>query len=218
MRRSTHRQQQVFDWIKSHIGRHRMPPTRSEIAQGLGLAEASSVAGHLKALARDGRIEIIPGKNRGLRVLEDDVPVITAPAEVAAGTPIVCDAHTVARMPRAIADQFRPRPDYLLTVRGDSMEKVGIRDADIVAVHRTQTAQDGQIVVARFGDEVTLKRFVKLDERHVELRAESHNPAHEVMTLDLAKHLLHIEGIAVGALIRGLHRPNRTREDRSDHQ
>ena len=195
-----------------------MPPTRTEIAHGLGLAEASSVTGHLKALARDGRIEILPNKNRGIRILDDDIPLIGALAEVAAGTPIVCDAHTVERMPGAIADHFRPRPDYLLTVRGDSMDRAGVHDADIVAVHRQRTAEDGQIVVARFGDEVTLKRLIRIDERHVELRPESHNPAHETMELDLAKHLLHIEGIAVGALIKGLHRANRAHKNHRTHR
>ena len=125
-------------------------------------------------------------------------------AEVAAGTPIVCDAHILERVPAAIADRFRPRPDYLLTVRGDSMEKAGVHAGDLVAVHKTPEAQSGDVVVARFGDEVTLKRFVRIDERHVELRPESHNPAHEVMKLDLAKHILQIEGIAVGAVIEKL--------------
>ena len=129
------------------------------------------------------------------------MPLVRPLAEVAAGTPIVCDAHIVERVPAAIAHRFRPRPDYLLTVRGDSMDRTGLRDRDIVAIHRTPEAQSGQVVVARFGDEVTLKRFVRIDERHVELRPESHNPTHQVMKLDLAKHILQIEGVAVGALI-----------------
>ena len=107
-------------------------------------------------------------------------------------------------MPSSIAEHFRPKPDFLLTVRGDSMEKAGIKAADIIAVHSTREAKSGQIVVCRFGDEVTVKRYVRIDERHVELRPESHNTAHEVMRLDLAMHILQIEGIVVGALIRGL--------------
>ena len=149
------------------------------------------------------RIEILPHKNRGIRLLEDDIPLISALAEVAAGTPIVCDAHTVERVPRAIAEQFRPRPDYLLTVRGDSMDRV-VRDGDIVAVHKTPEAKTGQIVVARFGDEVTLKRFARIDERHVELHPESHNTAYKVLKLDLAMHILQIDGVVVGAIIREL--------------
>ena len=106
----------------------------------------------------------------------------------------MCDAHTIERVPRAIAEQFRPRPDYLLTVRGDSMERV-VQDGDIVAVQKTPEAKTGQIVVARFGDDVTLKRFARIDDRHVELRPESHNTTHAVMKIDLAKHILVIEGV-----------------------
>ena len=115
--------------------------------------------------------------------------------------PIVAEEHIVQRLPVLVAERFRPRPDYLLTVRGDSMDRTGVRDRDVVAIRKTNTAKSGQVVVARFGDEVTLKRFVQIDERHVELRPESYNPAHEVMKLDLAKHILHIEGVAVGAMI-----------------
>ena len=102
-------------------------------------------------------------------------------------------------------DSDRPRADYLLTVRGDSINRTVLCDGDIAAIHRTTTAESGQVVVARVGDEVTLKRFVRIDDRRVELRPESHNPAHEVMKLDLAKHILDIDGIAVGALIGRLH-------------
>ena len=204
MDKLTDRQQEVLDCIKGHIRRHGVPPTRTELAHGMGLAEASSVTGHLKRLAEAGRITVLPNKNRAIRVIDEDVPLIGALAEVAAGTPIVCDAHTIERVPGAVAHHFRPRPDYLLTVRGDSMERAGIRDADVVAVRKTPEARTGQIVVARFGDEVTLKRFVRIDTRNVELRPESHNTAHEVMKLDLAKHILQIEGVVVGALIKGL--------------
>ena len=218
MRCPTDRQQEVLDWIKAYIRHHGMPPTRAEIAEGLGLADSSSVAGHLRALARHGKIAILPQKNRGIRIVDDEVPLIGALAEVAAGTPIVCDAHTVERMPGVIRDLFRPQPDFLLTVRGDSMEKAGIQDGDIIAVHRTKTPENGQIVVARFGDEITLKRFMKVDDRHVELRPESYNLCHRVLELDLAKHRLYIEGIAVGALIRGLARAKRRGESVSQHR
>ena len=213
MRELTERQEQVLETIREHIREHGVPPNRVEIAHKLGLADASSVTGHLKRLQATGRIDLLGRTPRGIRVLDEAVPLVRPLAEVAAGTPIdvrcsasesphfVCDAHIVERVPAAIAHRFRPRPDYLLTVRGDSMDRTGLRDGDIVAIHRTPEAQSGQVVVARFGDEVTLKRFVRIDERHVELRPESHNPIHRVMKLDLAKHILQIEGIAVGALI-----------------
>ena len=204
MRELTNRQQEVLDGIKTHIRRHGVPPSRTELAHSLGLSEASSVTGHLARLADAGWIELLPNTNRGIRVLHQEIPLLGALAEVAAGTPIVSDSHIIDRVPNSLAEHFRPRADFLLTVRGDSMEKAGIKAADIIAVHRTPEAKSGQIVVARFGDEVTVKRYVRIDERHVELRPESHNTAHEVMRLDLAMHILQIEGIVVGALIRGL--------------
>ena len=218
MQELTDRQQEVLDSIKDHIRRHGVPPTRTELAHGLGLAEASSVTGHLKRLTEAGRITVLPGKNRTMRVLDEDVPLLGALAEVAAGTPIVCDTHIIDRVPGSIAAHFRPKPDFLLTVRGDSMEKAGIKPADIIAVHRTPEAKSGQIVVARFGDEVTVKRYVQIDERHVELRPESHNTAHQVSKLDLAMHILKIEGIVVGALIRGLDDSETTTRSKSEHQ
>ena len=121
--------------------------------------------------------------------------------EVVAGTPILCDAHIVERVPAVIANRFRPRPNHLLTVRGDSRDRTGLQDGAIVAIRKTSEARNGRVVVARFGDEVTLKRYWKVDERHVELRPESHNPEHEVMKLDPAKNLLEIDGVAAGALI-----------------
>ena len=205
MRDLTERQQQVLDWIRRYVRQHGVPPTRVELAHGLGLSEAASVSDHLKRLEKNGWIQVLPNKTRSIRLLDTDLPLIGPIAAVAAGTPILCEANIVERLPAAIAERFRPRADYLLTVRGDSMNRTGLCDSDIVAIHRTTAPESGDVVVARFGDEVTLKRFVRIDERHVELRPESHNPAHEVMKLDLAKHILEIDGIAVGALIGRLH-------------
>ena len=204
MQELTERQQAVLDWIRKYMGKHGGAPTRAEIAEGLGLYDASSVKGHVEALQRKGWLEVRKDQYRGIRLLEPDLPVIGPLAEIAAGTPILAEEHIVQRLPVLVAERFRPRPDYLLTVRGDSMNRTGVRDRDVVAIKKTNTAKSGQVVVARFGDEVTLKRFVQIDERHVELRPESYNPAHEVMKLDLAKHILHIEGVAVGALIADL--------------
>jgi repressor LexA len=201
MRSLTDRQQQILEWIKHFIQEYGIPPTRAELAHGVGLSDASCVGPHLETLARKGWIELFPRKNRGIRVLEQHLPLVKPLAEVAAGTPILSEAHIVQHVPAAIANLFRPRPDYLLTVRGDSMDRTGLQDADIVGIRRTPIAQSGQVVVARFGDEVTLKRFRRIDDRHVELHAESYNPAHKPMYLDLAKHVLEIDGIAVGALI-----------------
>ena len=107
----------------------------------------------------------------------------------------------VERVPAAVADCLRPRPDYFLTVRGDSMDRTGLRDGDVVAVRATWEAMSGDVVVARFGDEVTLKRFRRIDRRNIELVPESSNPEHEPIRLDLAKHILHIDGVMARALI-----------------
>ena len=100
-----------------------------------------------------------------------------------------------------MAERFSPTPDYFLTVRANNMNRTGLRDGDVVASRATPEGSNGDVVVAWFGDEVTLKRFVRLDKRHVELRPDSHNPEHEPIRIDLAKHILHIDGVAVGALI-----------------
>ena len=102
---------------------------------------------------------------------------------------------------RASRGHFSPTPDYFLTVRGDSMDRTGLRDGDVVAIRATPEANNGDVVVARFGDEVTLKRFIRVDQRRVELRPDSHNAEHEPIRIDLAKHILHIDGVVVGALI-----------------
>ena len=201
MRSLTNRQEQILEWIKRFIQFYGIPPTRVELAHGVGLKDASCVGPHLQTLAERGWIQLFPGKNRGIRVLDQLLPLVRPLAEVAAGTPILSEAHIVERVPAVIANRFRPRPDYLLMVRGDSMNRTGLDDGDIVAIHKTNEARNGQVVVARFGDEVTLKRYWKVDERHVELRPESHNPEHQVMKLDPAMHILEIDGVAVGALI-----------------
>ena len=180
---------------------HGIPPTRVELAHGVGLKDASCVGPHLRTLDEGSWIRLLPGKTRGIRVLDQLLPIVRPLAEVAAGTPILSEAHIVERVPAVIANRFRPRPDYLLTVRGDSMDRTGLQDGDMVAIHKTNEARNGQVVVARFGDEVTLKRYWKFDDRHIELRPESHNPEHEVMKLDPARHILEIDGVAVGALI-----------------
>ena len=200
MRPITERQEQIVDWLKRYQRHHGFPPTRLELARGVGFKEASSIAPHLATLVKAGWIQMQPNTKRGIRVL-DDVPVVGPVAEVAAGTPILAESHIIQRLPAAIADLFRPRADYLLTVRGDSMELAGLEDRDLVAICRTKAPESGQIVVARFGDEVTLKRYVRLNERRVELRPESRNPEHQVMKLDLAKHKLEIDGVAVGGML-----------------
>ena len=207
MKNLTNRQRQTLDLIRGHIRRYGFPPSRKELAASLGLTHPSSVDVHLNALQAKGWIELKRDTKRGIRLVGDTdpgVPLVdlaTPVGEIAAGDPIVAESRIVDQIPSAVAERFSPIPNYFLTVRGDSMNRTGLRDGDVVAIRVTPEARHRDVVVARFGDEVTLKRFFRRDERHVELRPDSHNPEHKSIKIDLAKHVLHIDGVAVGALI-----------------
>lgn len=175
-----------------------MPPTIAEIADGLGVSSAHGIRGHLQALARKDVIELVPGASRGIRLLGDGAPDEGLPVvgRVAAGQPVLA-AENIETHCAVAGTAFRPQADYLLRVHGSSMRDAGILDGDLLAVHRQPTADNGQIVVARLGDEVTVKRF----QRHghtVDLEPE--NPDFEVIRIDLQAEPLDIEGIAVGVL------------------
>ena len=179
-----------------------MPPTRAEMARALGLRLANAVEDHLKALARKGHIEILSGRNRNVRLLEGHVQVpesrdvgLPLVGRVAAGTPILAEQNLDGYYTGA--ELFRPRAHYLLRVQGMSMRDAGIADGDLLAVHRTAEARNGQIVVARLEDEVTVKRFEQVRHR-VWLRPE--NPDYTPIEIDLRQHELVIEGLAVGVI------------------
>jgi repressor LexA len=199
--RLTPRQQQILDWIRGHLEATGMPPTRAEIAAGLGFSTASSAEDHLQALAKKGALELLPGTSRGLRLREiPGLPVqgtLPLVGRVAAGSPILAVENVEASY-RIDPALFTPRADYLLRVRGPSMRDAGIADGDLLAVHRTAEARSGQVVVARLGDEVTVKRL-KRRGREVLLVAE--NPDFAPIAVD-ARQGFAVEGIAVG-LIRG---------------
>ena len=155
-----------------------------------------------------GWLELRHGRHRGLRLLCEDLPVVVA-GTVAAGEPILADERVEGWIGRATAEAFRPVPDFFMRVKGSSMSRLGLVDGSTVAIRSQPTALNGQVVVARIEDEVTLKRFVRLDERRVELRPESFEPGHETIEVDLEKETAFaICGIAVGALIGdGFNRP-----------
>jgi len=204
----TARQRQILDWIRAYAASVGMPPTRAEIARGLGFSTPSSAEDHLQALARKGAIEIRPGTSRGLKLLDmPGMPVqgtLPLVGRVAAGSPILATGHIEGRY-RIEPTLFSPAADYLLRVRGDSMVDAGIRDGDLLAVHATTEARSGQIVVARIGgaggDEVTVKRL-KRRGRTVLLVAE--NPAYAPIEIDPATRPLAIEGVGVGVIRTGL--------------
>jgi repressor LexA len=200
--RLTPRQRQILDWIRGFMEARGMPPTRAEIAAGLGFSTPSSAEDHLQALARKGALEIVPGAARGLRLTESPgVPVqgsLPLVGRVAAGSPILAAEHIEARY-RIDPELFSPRADYLLRVRGSSMKDAGILDGDLLAVHRTAEARPGQIVVARLEDEVTVKRFRR---RGREIVLVPENPAFDPIVVDPKETGFTIEGVAVG-LVRG---------------
>ncbi|WP_286237735.1 transcriptional repressor LexA [Neptuniibacter halophilus] len=196
----TKRQTEVLDCIKRHIGETGYPPTRADIAKDLGFRSANAAEEHLKALAKKGAIEIIPGTSRGIRVpeLEEEsgLPIV---GQVAAGSPILAQEHVEDHCTIS-SDFFHPKADYLLRVKGTSMKNVGIMDGDLLAVHQCNNARDGQIVVARLEDEVTVKRF-KQEGNIVYLIAE--NEEFEPIVIDLNEQEVAIEGLSVGVIRRG---------------
>jgi len=196
MENLTARQAQVLDLIRQYITDTGYPPTRAEIAQELGFKSANAAEEHLKALARKGAIEMIPGTSRGIRIpVDEGLPII---GRVAAGSPILAAEHIEDRvkMPPGF---FHPRADFLLRVRGDSMCEVGILDGDLLAVHKTPEASNGQIVVARIDDEVTVKRFQRTRQRNkVMLLPE--NSDYQPIEVDLREQAFQIEGLSVGVI------------------
>jgi len=194
----TPRQQQIFDLIKSKISETGMPPTRAEIADFFGFKSANAAEEHLKALAKKGYIHMLPGTSRGIQLAEEFVEQEGLPliGRVAAGEPILALEH-VEEHYKIDGDLFRPSADYLLRVNGESMKDIGILDGDLLAVHQTTDVQNGQVIVARVDEDVTVKRF-KREGNIVYLHAE--NEAFSPIKVDLASQHFNIEGIAVGVI------------------
>ncbi len=188
----TPRQTEILAFIKRCLEDNGYPPTRAEIAQELGFKSPNAAEEHLKALARKGAIEMTPGASRGIRIPDFE------PAASENGLPILAQQH-VEESCQISPAFFHPRADYLLRVHGMSMKDVGIFDGDLLAVHTTREARNGQIVVARVGDEVTVKRF-KRDGKKVWLLAE--NPEFAPIEVDLEQQELVIEGLSVGVIRR----------------
>jgi len=203
MKELTKRQSEVLDVIQDCIADTGMPPTRVELARTLGFRSANAAEEHLKALARKGAIEIMSGTSRGIRILdkykrqeqgvEDGLPLI---GRVAAGEPILAQEHVESHY-NVDPALFHPGADFLLRVQGESMKDIGIMDGDLLAVHKTQDITNGQVVVARVEDDVTVKRFYR-DGSKVLLKAE--NSQFNPIKVDLEYQSFDIEGIAVGVI------------------
>lgn len=194
MLKLTPRQEQVLALVRRHIDDTGYPPTRADIARQLGFKSANAAEEHLKALARKGAIEMIPGASRGIRLPENrGLPII---GRVAAGAPVLAEAN-IEDYCDVAGTFFRPAADYFLRVAGDSMVDAGIHDGDLLAVHSTPEARNGAIVVARIDDEVTVKRLHRGKARY-EVRLEAENPDYEPITVDLRDTAFAIEGLSVG--------------------
>lgn len=211
----TARQQQILELIQNAISRTGAPPTRAEIATELGFRSANAAEEHLQALARKGVIELISGTSRGIRLRSDALrslnesrnkefsPPLYGPSHlalplvgrVAAGSPILAQEH-IEQTYYFESGLFQQTPDYLLKVRGMSMRDVGIMDGDLLAVKQTKEAKNGQIVVARLGDEVTVKRFHRNKEL-IELLPE--NPDFKTIVVAPGEPF-ELEGLAVGLI------------------
>jgi repressor LexA len=212
----TERQQQILDLVQSAIERTGAPPTRAEIAAELGFRSPNAAEEHLQALARKGVIELVGGTSRGIRLRPDTLRALnesrgrqfhlplpslsqlTLPlvGRVAAGSPILAQEH-VDHTYTVEASMFARKPDYLLKVRGMSMRDAGILDGDLLAVQRAKDAKNGQIVVARLGDDVTVKRY-RRTKASIELIAE--NPEYQTIVVGPGEPNFELEGIAVGLI------------------
>lgn len=210
MPKLTPRQQQILELIQSAIANTGSPPTRAEIATELGFKSANAAEEHLQALARKGAIELVSGTSRGIRLkghnqrsYQESHSFMAAPSgfslplvgRVAAGAPILAQEH-VDQTYFVESSLFQRKPDYLLRVRGMSMRDAGIMDGDLLAVQSTRDAKNGQIIVARLGEEVTVKRFRKTAS-HIELLPE--NPDFKTILVEPGEPF-EIEGLAVGLI------------------
>jgi repressor LexA len=175
-----------------------MPPTRAEIAKFFGFKSANAAEEHLKALAKKGYIEMLPGTSRGIRLTEKLMEEAGLPliGRVAAGEPILAAEHVEDHY-KVDGNLFHPAADYLLRVNGESMKNIGILDGDLLAVHQTTDVQNGQVIVARVEENVTVKRY-KREGNIVYLHAE--NDDFSPIKVDLSDQEFNIEGLAVGVI------------------
>jgi repressor LexA len=199
MKTLTARQQQVYDLIRDHINQTGMPPTRAEIAARLGFRSPNAAEEHLKALARKGVIEMVSGASRGIRLMAEEESGLPLIGRVAAGEPLLAQEHIESRF-QVDPNLFKPHADFLLRVSGMSMKDIGIVDGDLLAVHKTQDVRNGQVVVARIDDEVTVKRL-KRQGNTVQLLPENND--FQPIVVDLQQQTLTIEGLAVGVIRNG---------------
>ena len=202
MHKLTSRQEEILGYIKDFLHDTGFPPTRSEIAQEMGFRSPNAAEEHLRALARKGAIEMMPGTSRGIRLPINEQLGLPIIGQVAAGSPILAE-ESIADYCDIPPELFTPKADYLLTVKGTSMVDVGIYEDDLLAVHKTDRANSGDIVVARIDDEVTVKRLETSRSKY-KLSLIAENPDYDPIEVDLRSNDFAIEGISVGVIRRSV--------------
>lgn len=210
----------ILELIAERIEAEGMPPSQTEIARAFGFKSVRAAQYHLEALEAAGAIERLPGKARGLRVLqapakaqsalllaasvEDDAVRLPVLGRVAAGQPIGAgnDGADLGNEATVVLDRhvFHPTPDYLLRVQGDSMRDEAILDGDLIGVRRTADARHGQVVIARVDGEITVK---VLHFGGDGLRLMPRNPEHAPIAV------AEDQDFAIEGLFCGLLRPSR---------
>ena len=202
MHKLTSRQAEILGYIKDYLQDTGFPPTRLEIAQEMGFKSPNAAEEHLRALARKGAIEMLPGTSRGIRLPISEQLGLPIIGHVAACNPILAE-ESIADYCDVPPDMFNPKADYLLTVKGTSMVDIGIYEEDLLAVHKTDKACNGDIIVARIDDEVTVKRL-ETSRSIYKLNLVAENSEFDPIEVDLRSSNFAIEGISVGVIRRGV--------------
>ena len=198
MKDLTSRQREILELIKSHLKEKGFPPTRADISRTLGFKSHNAAEQHLRAIEKKGFISILAGASRGIVLNQDEagIPVIGL---VAAGNPILAEENIENKL-EIPPNLFNQRADFLLRVKGESMRDVGINEEDLIAVKKTQECKNGDIVVARINDEVTVKTFRNSGEGDVTLEPE--NKDFKPIKVNPKKEEFYLEGICVGVIKR----------------
>ena len=202
----TERQRQALEAIRESLREHGVAPTCGELARAMALSNVSAVGGHLAALARKGWIAIIPSVERGIRLLREGAPILDGAHLPAVATGSVSALEECRNLPRlndfeSVTREFEATPDYFVRVEDDALDTMGFTTGDIVAVRHQPHARNGDIVLARLGDEVTLRRYARTGPDAMEFQPASTNPEHKPMRVDADTDDAAIVGVVVGAII-----------------
>ena len=197
MKGLTERQKEILEIIKFNLKSRGFPPTRADIAKKLGFKSPNAAEQHLRALEKKGVITILAGASRGILLNEDKEVGIPIIGLVAAGQPLLAEENVEDKI-EISPKMFKSQVDYLLRVKGDSMIELGIHENDLVAVKKEKECKEGQVIIARINDEVTVKTFRINGEGKIIL--ESANPSYSKMIIDPKKEKFYLEGICLGVI------------------